>query len=124
MIPGVYDIPVPDGTKIVSPNATIVPMNGFDEQGYRLGYGGGDFDRTLAAIHPRPLTIGVSFELARLPTIQPQLHDIAMDFIVTEAGLHAVTGAQLLRIDAEACQACAQRLCDERGLLRVRAIEL
>jgi 5-formyltetrahydrofolate cyclo-ligase len=123
MKPGVYDIPVPDGTEPVVPDAAIVPMNGFDGQGYRLGYGGGYFDRTLAAIAPRPLAIGVSFEFARLPTIHPQPHDIAMDFVVTEAGLHSVTGGQLARIDADDCRARAQRLCDERRLPRPRLSE-
>ncbi len=120
MTTGVYDIPFPDGTHIVVPDAAIVPMNGFDEQGYRLGYGGGYFDRTLSATSPRPLAIGVSFEFARLPTIYPQPHDIAMDFVVTETGLHAVTGARLARIDAGVCRARAQRLCDERRLPRPR----
>jgi 5-formyltetrahydrofolate cyclo-ligase len=123
MKPGVYDIPVPDGTEIVAPDAAIVPMNGFDEQGYRLGYGGGYFDRTLSAIAPRPLAIGVCFEFARLPTIFPQPHDIAMDFVVTEAGLHAVAGAQLAPVDAGECRARAQRLCDERRLPRPRQAE-
>ncbi len=118
MTPGVYGIPVPDGTELVVPDAAIVPMNGFDAQGYRLGYGGGYFDRTLAAAAPRPLAIGVSFELARLPTIQPQPHDIAMDFVVTEAGIHAVADSHLVRINAEECRQCAQRICDERGLPR------
>jgi 5-formyltetrahydrofolate cyclo-ligase len=118
MKPGVYDIPVPDGTELIVPDAAIVPMNGFDEQGYRLGYGGGYFDRTLAAHTPRPLAIGVGFEFARLPTIRPQAHDIAMDFVVTETGLHAVSGAQLARIDAAECLARAQRLCEQRGLPR------
>ncbi len=118
MRPGVYGIPVPDGTEIVVPDAAIVPMNGFDEQGYRLGYGGGYFDCTLAATAPRPLAIGVGFELARLPTIQPQPHDIAMDFVVTESGVHAVVDARLVRISAEQCRVRAQRLCGERGLPR------
>ena len=120
MTPGVYDIPVPDGTELVVPDAAIVPMNGFDEQGYRLGYGGGYFDRTLASIAPRPLAIGVSFELARLATIHPQSHDIPMDFVVTEAGIHAAGGSRLARIDAAECQALAQRLCKERGLPRAQ----
>ena len=118
MTPGVYAIPVPDGTELVVPDAAIVPMNGFDEQGYRLGYGGGYFDRTLAATQPRPLAIGVGFELARMPTIQPQAHDVAMDFVVTEAGLHAAAGGRLERVDAAGCRARAQRLCDERRLPR------
>lgn len=123
MSSGVYDIPVPDGTEILSPSAAIVPMNGFDGQGYRLGYGGGYFDHTLAAATPRPLSIGTSFEFARLPTISPQAHDIPMDFIVTEAGLHAVTNAKLQRIDAEECHARAQQLCYGRGLGGARATE-
>jgi 5-formyltetrahydrofolate cyclo-ligase len=123
MIRGVYDIPVPDGTELVVPDAAIVPMNGFDEGGYRLGYGGGYFDRTLAAAVPRPLAIGVAYELARLPTIHPQAHDIAMDFVVTEAGIHAATGPRLARLDAEECRARAQRLCDDRGLPRPRRPE-
>jgi 5,10-methenyltetrahydrofolate synthetase len=119
MTPGAYDIPVPDGTEPVVPDAVIVPMNGFDGQGYRLGYGGGYFDRTLAAA--RPLALGVSFEFARLPTIYPQPHDIAMDFVVTEAGVHAVSNARLESISPGECRERAQRLCAERGLPRQRA---
>src|SRR5471030_3310156 len=74
MTTGVYDIPIPDGTALVVPDAAIVPMNGFDAQGYRLGYGGGYFDRTLESTLPQPLAIGVAFEFAGLPTIRPQPH--------------------------------------------------
>ncbi|MFN7088186.1 MAG: 5-formyltetrahydrofolate cyclo-ligase, partial [Burkholderiales bacterium] len=63
LAPGVYDIPVPVGTDVVVPDVALVPMNGFDEQGFRLGYGGGFFDRTLAAHDRRMLAIGVGFEL-------------------------------------------------------------
>lgn len=115
---GVYGIPIPDGTELVIPDAAIVPMNGFDESGYRLGYGGGYFDRTLAATVPRPLAIGVSFELARLPTIYPQPHDISMDFVVTEAGIHAVADSRLTPISHGECHVIARRLSDERGLPR------
>jgi len=118
---GAYDIPEPDGTEFVVPDAAFVPMNGFDQQGYRLGYGGGYFDRTLAAAAPRPLAIGVAFEFARLPSIWPQPHDIAMDFVVTEAGLHAVANGRLRRVAAEECLGRARQLCDERGLPRARA---
>ena len=123
MTPGVYDIPVPDGTEIVIPDAAIVPMIGFDAAGYRLGYGGGYFDRTLAAVLPRPLAIGVAFELGRLQSIHPQPHDIPMDFVVTEAGLHAVIEGRLTLMDAAACNAQAHRLCTERGLPREGRIE-
>lgn len=123
MSPGVYAIPVPDGTLRVMPDAAIVPMNGFDEHGYRLGYGGGYFDRTLSAFKPRPLAIGVSYELARMPTIFPQPHDIAMDFIVTQAGIYAVASARMQRVDAAACNVLVQRLCEARGLPRTPATQ-
>jgi 5-formyltetrahydrofolate cyclo-ligase len=120
MTKGVYDIPIPDGTALVVPDAAIVPMNGFDAQGYRLGYGGGYFDRTLDAASPRPLAIGVSFEFAGLPTIRPQPHDVPMDFVVTEAGIYVAKNAQLTRVNADGCQERAQQLCEERGLPRPR----
>lgn len=116
--PGVYDIPVPDGTDIVIPDIAIVPMNGFDERGFRLGYGGGFFDRTLAACEQRMLAIGVSYEMLRVPTIHPQPHDIPMDFVVTEAGICAAAGATLTLLDKAASRALAQRLLQARRLPR------
>ncbi|HZI82525.1 MAG TPA: 5-formyltetrahydrofolate cyclo-ligase [Casimicrobiaceae bacterium] len=86
MVPGVYDIPVPADSPEVLPDIVLAPLAGFDERGHRLGYGGGFFDRTLAAIQPRPVTIGIGFELARVATIHPRWHDIPMNYIVTEAG--------------------------------------
>jgi 5,10-methenyltetrahydrofolate synthetase len=85
---GVYDIPYPDEGPEVRPATVLLPMNGFDAGGYRLGYGGGYFDRTLAALDDRPRVIGVTYELARLPTIHPQPWDIPMDYVVTEAGVY------------------------------------
>ncbi|MDL1866703.1 5-formyltetrahydrofolate cyclo-ligase [Betaproteobacteria bacterium PRO4] len=79
-----YGILLPDNTQEIAVDSMIIPLLGFDEQGYRLGYGSGYFDRTLAAMNPRPMTIGVAFEIQRLPTIYPQQHDIPMDYIVTE----------------------------------------
>ena len=72
---------------LLGPTILIVPLLGFDDAGFRLGYGGGYYDRTLAAMQPRPFTVGVGYELGRLPTIYPQPHDIPMDVIVTEAGM-------------------------------------
>ena len=96
-------LPMPAGTEWLVPQALLIPPVGFDEHGYRLGYGGGYFDRTLAAMHPQPLKIGVGFELSRLPTIHPQAHDVAMDFIVTEAGVYRVVegGLRLLQLPSE-----------------------
>jgi 5-formyltetrahydrofolate cyclo-ligase len=87
---GVFGLPVPVGTDEVTPGALLIPPVGFDAHGYRLGYGGGYFDRTLAALSPQPLKIGVGFELSRIPTIRPQAHDVPMDYIVTQAGIHRV----------------------------------
>lgn len=64
------------------PGALLVPCLGFNAEGYRLGYGGGYYDRTLAAT-PRPLTAGVAYaclqaEFASAP------HDVALDCVITE----------------------------------------
>jgi 5-formyltetrahydrofolate cyclo-ligase len=84
---GVWDIPIPTERQAVRPTALLVPLVGFDRQGDRLGYGGGYYDRTLAAMDPKPLIIGIGYEIGRLSTIHPQPHDIPMDAIVTEAGV-------------------------------------
>lgn len=84
---GVYDIPIPLETDIVVPDALLIPPVGFDAAGYRIGYGGGFYDRTLAGLHPRPLTIGVAYELSRLDSIDPQEHDIPVDWLVTQNGV-------------------------------------
>lgn len=81
---GIWDIPVPAEGEAVAPDAVLVPLVGFDKRGYRLGYGGGYYDRTLASASVRPWTIGVGFERLEIPTIHPQPHDIRMDCIVTE----------------------------------------
>ncbi len=84
---GQWEIPYPRDGHIIQPDVLFVAMVGFDEANYRLGYGGGYYDRTLAAAAPRPRTIGVAFELMRLLTIEPLPHDVPMDAIVTEAGV-------------------------------------
>jgi len=88
MVNGVLDIPYPVNSPEIIPQAVLLPMNGWDSQGYRLGYGGGFFDRTLASIEKRPLTIGVTYELAKLDSIKPQTWDIPMDYVVTERGVY------------------------------------
>ena len=65
-------------------DVVIAPVVGFDRACYRLGYGGGFFDRTLAAMPRRPRVFGVGYACAELATIYPQPHDIGMDAIVTE----------------------------------------
>lgn len=82
-----YGIPTPMAGEFVQPDLILLPLNGFDAAGYRLGYGGGYFDRTLAALSPRPLAVGVGFETNRLTSIRPENHDQKLDWIVTENGI-------------------------------------
>lgn len=81
---GFWDIPVPARREVVMPDLMLAPLVGFDRANYRLGYGGGYFDRTLAARAPRPIVIGVGYDFGALDTIFPQPHDIPMDGVVTE----------------------------------------
>ena len=87
LIAGVWDIPIPEKRDLVTPPIVLAPVVGFDRQCYRLGYGGGYFDRTLGPLKPRSLAIGVGFVFQEIATIHPQPFDIPMDLIVTEAGV-------------------------------------
>jgi 5-formyltetrahydrofolate cyclo-ligase len=88
LAPGALGIPYPAHSQEIVPEAVLLPMNGWDPQGYRLGYGAGFFDRTLASLEKRPVVIGISYEQARLPTIHPQPWDIPVDYLVTERGVY------------------------------------
>lgn len=81
---GVWNILVPSRGPAVEPDIVIAPVVGFDAGNYRLGYGGGFFDRTLAAMKKRPFVVGVGYASAQIDTIHPQPHDIAMSTIVTD----------------------------------------
>jgi len=85
---GIWNIPIPKERDVLALDAVLVPLVGFDAQGYRLGYGGGYFDRTLAAARRRPLAIGLGYADSALPTIYPQAHDIPMNLVVTEQSVH------------------------------------
>ena len=95
MAEGRFGIPVPAEGGILVPELVLLPLNGFDRQGYRLGYGGGYFDRTLASLDPTPLTAGIGFELSRLDSIEPNEHDVPLDYVVTEAGVFARRSGRL-----------------------------
>jgi 5-formyltetrahydrofolate cyclo-ligase len=84
--PDRYGIPTPTAGEWLIPDLILLPLNGFDGAGYRLGYGGGYFDRTLAALSPRPLAVGVGFEINRIDSIRPEAHDQRLDWIITESG--------------------------------------
>ena len=90
MVRGDWNIPVPPPeARVLTPDVTLAPCLGWDGGCYRLGWGGGYFDRTLAALTRRPTGIGIALAAARLPTIYPQPHDIPLDMIVTEDGVSA-----------------------------------
>ena len=85
MARGLWNIPYPaEGAEVV-PTVVLAPVVGFDKNCYRLGYGGGFFDRTLARLAGNPTVIGVGYPGALIDTIFPQPHDIPMDWIVTGA---------------------------------------
>jgi 5-formyltetrahydrofolate cyclo-ligase len=81
---GIWNIPQPATEETVVPDITLAPVVGFSDDCYRLGYGGGYFDRTLAILAPRPLAIGVGLEIQRIDTIRPLPHDIRLDAVMTE----------------------------------------
>jgi len=98
MLVGLYEIPHPAGDVAVVPDVVLAPVVGFDKAGYRLGYGSGYYDRTIAALAERPMAIGVGFELGRIDTIAPQPYDIPMDLIVTERGAFRRVDGALTRV--------------------------
>lgn len=85
---GRYQIPVPAREEAVAPDLLLAPCVGFDASRYRLGYGGGYFDRTLSAwsAHAgRPITVGVAYECTRVNALPHEAHDLPLDAIVTDA---------------------------------------
>jgi 5-formyltetrahydrofolate cyclo-ligase len=116
---GPLDIPYPVDSAEIVPEAVLLPMNGWDGGGFRLGYGAGFFDRTLAALEKKPAVIGVAYEMARLPTIHPQPWDIPADYVVTERGVYRRDGGALAFLGAPgATSEMASPVCyaDERWL--------
>jgi 5-formyltetrahydrofolate cyclo-ligase len=89
LTPGYCGIPEPDGEHAVAPDTLIVPCVAFDSQKYRLGYGGGWFDRYLADDKTaRPHTVGIAFEFSHIPTICAEPHDIPLDVIISDKGIY------------------------------------
>lgn len=82
-----YGLPTADGAPC-SPDVLLVPCVGFTDAGFRLGYGGGFFDRYRAA-HPGITTVGIAWRQARLSPddFVPEAHDLPLDVVLTEAGV-------------------------------------
>lgn len=97
---GPLDIAYPAGSPEVVPTAVLLPMNGWDDGGYRLGYGAGFFDRTLASLAKKPVVIGTAYEIAHLETIHPQPWDIPLDYVVTERGVYRRDDGRLIFLGA------------------------
>ena len=102
---GALDIPYPVNSPEILPDAVLLPMNGWDAAGYRLGYGAGFFDRTLSNLSRKPVVIGVSYEMAKMPTIHPQSWDIPVDWVVTERGVYRRDGDKLAFLGEPAASA-------------------
>lgn len=82
-----FGIPKPKDTEQFVPQMLLVPCVGYGPQGLRLGYGGGFYDRTLAAIDPKPYTCGVGYAHGFLPWLTPEPHDVPLDAMLNEDGL-------------------------------------
>jgi 5,10-methenyltetrahydrofolate synthetase len=82
-----YRIPKPKDTEQVMPSLLFVPCVGYSAGGYRLGYGGGFYDRMLASLEPRPYTVGLGFGNSFVPDFEPEPHDIPLDAVLTDYGM-------------------------------------
>ena len=98
---GRYDIPTPaaatpDGESaakappMLQPNVVLTPLVAFDDNGNRLGMGGGYYDRYFAA-HPAVLRVGIAHECQRAPQLLPQSWDVPLAALVTERGWRTVS---------------------------------
>jgi 5-formyltetrahydrofolate cyclo-ligase len=82
-----YGIPKPKDTELIVPTLLFVPCVGYGPGGFRLGYGGGFYDRTLATLQPRPITVGLGFTHGWLPDMEAEPHDIALDALLNDNGV-------------------------------------
>ncbi|MEZ5754007.1 MAG: 5-formyltetrahydrofolate cyclo-ligase [Paracoccaceae bacterium] len=89
MVAGEFGALIPAEGAWVEPAVVIVPLVGFDARGYRLGYGGGFYDRTLAGLRARHsvLAVGFAFAAQELPEVPIDQYDQRLDVIVTEKGI-------------------------------------
>jgi len=87
LVPGAWDIPVPPETAAqMLPDVLLVPMLAFDRKGFRLGYGGGFYDRTLEKLRAlkRVVAIGVAYHAQMVDEVPSGLHDAPLDYVMTE----------------------------------------
>jgi 5-formyltetrahydrofolate cyclo-ligase len=82
-----FGIPKPKDTEILTPTLLFVPCVGYGPGGYRLGYGGGFYDRTLTSLQPKPFTVGLGFAHGFIPDLEHEAHDVPLDAILNEHGV-------------------------------------
>ncbi|WP_370679920.1 5-formyltetrahydrofolate cyclo-ligase [Comamonas sp. GB3 AK4-5] len=82
-----YGIPKPKDTEVITPTLLFVPCVGYSAGGYRLGYGGGFYDRTLASLQPKPFTVGLGFTEGYVDDFEPEAHDQPLDAILNDNGV-------------------------------------
>ncbi|WP_372526238.1 5-formyltetrahydrofolate cyclo-ligase [Piscinibacter sp.] len=82
-----FDIPKPKGTEVFDPQLLLLPCVGYGPEGVRLGYGGGFYDRTLAALEPRPTTVGLCYSNGFLPLLRAGYDDLPLDALLTDDGV-------------------------------------
>ncbi|MCB2110018.1 MAG: 5-formyltetrahydrofolate cyclo-ligase [Defluviimonas sp.] len=89
MVPGTFGALVPAEGDWIEPEVLIVPLLAFDRRGYRLGYGGGFYDRTLEALRARgPVTaIGFAFAAQEVDEVPIEATDQPLDIVVTDKGI-------------------------------------
>tara|TARA_R110001599_G_scaffold204969_5_gene402095 strand:+ start:538 stop:1188 length:651 start_codon:yes stop_codon:yes gene_type:complete len=83
---GVWGIPVPETITAVQPDVIVIPLLGVDENRFRLGNGGGYYDRTLARMPADTICIGVGHDFSKLKTIFPLPWDIPMHRVILSDG--------------------------------------
>jgi len=91
MVPGAFGALIPEGGEAVDPDVLIVPLLAFDRHGFRLGYGGGFYDRTLEGLRARKsiLAIGFAYESQEMDEVPIEPTDQPLDLIVTEREVFA-----------------------------------
>jgi len=82
-----HDIPKPKDTDVFQPGILLLPCVGYGPGGVRLGYGGGFYDQTVAALQPRPLTVGVGYAHGFLPLLRARPDEEPLDVMITEEGV-------------------------------------
>ena len=82
-----YGIRKPKDTELIVPTLLFAPCVGYGPGGYRLGYGGGFYDRMLSTLDPKPFTVGLGFGVGFVEDFEPEPHDQPLDAILNDYGV-------------------------------------